>query len=108
MVRDGVGGTVKQLVGNSGLKANHNKCILRPKQLYEWGTKNIKGIFFFNVFSETVRENFLLKYDLDNRYSLTNHFFNWDSLHARLNSHYETCSYKKENQKRVKGYSKSV
>ena len=27
-------------------------------------------------------------------------FFNWDSLHARLNSHYEACSYKKEKHKK--------
>ena len=40
-------------------------------QLYEWGAKNIKGIFFFYVSSETVCEN-SLKYDLDNRYSLAN------------------------------------
>ena len=29
----------------------------------------------------------------DNGYDF---FFNWDSLHARLNSHYEAWSYKKE------------
>ena len=28
-------------------------------------------------------------------------FFNWDSLHARLNSHYEAWSYKKKAQKRL-------
>ena len=28
-------------------------------------------------------------------------FFNWDSLHARLNSHYEASSYKKKAQKRL-------
>ena len=27
---------------------------------------------------------------------LTFFFFNWDSLHARLNSHYKACSYKKK------------
>ena len=26
-------------------------------------------------------------------------FFNWDSLHARLNSHYKALSYKKKKQK---------
>ena len=25
------------------MRANHDKYILTPKQLYEWGTKNIKG-----------------------------------------------------------------
>ena len=27
-------------------------------------------------------------------------FFNWDSLHARLNSHYKAWSYKKKNHKK--------
>ena len=35
-------------------------------------------------------------------------FFNWDSLHARLNSHYEASSYKKKKRKKVKTYRKSV
>ena len=38
---------------------------------FEWRTKNIKGIFFFYISSETVHEN-SLKYYLDNHYSLTN------------------------------------
>ena len=33
-------------------------------------------------------------------------FFNWDSLHARLNSHYEALSYKKRSTKKVTGYIK--
>ena len=45
--------------------------ILTPKQLYEWGAKTIKGIFFFNFSSETVHEN-SLKYDLDNCCSFAN------------------------------------
>ena len=28
-------------------------------------------------------------------------FFNWDSLHAKLNSHYEAWSYKKKKHKKV-------
>ena len=28
------------------------------------------------------------------------YFFNWDSLHARLNSHYEAWSYKKKKHKK--------
>ena len=36
-------------------------------------------------------------------------FFNWDSLHARLNSHYETWSYKKKKStKKITDYRKSV
>ena len=34
--------------------------------------------------------------------------FNWDSLHARLNSHYEAWSYKKRSTKKITGYRKSV
>ena len=35
-------------------------------------------------------------------------FFNWDSLHARLRSHYEAWHYKKRSTKRITGYRKSV
>ena len=35
-------------------------------------------------------------------------FFNWDSLHARLNSHYKTWSYKKKNHKKIRAHRKSV
>ena len=31
-----------------------------------------------------------------------NIFINWDSLHARLNSHYEVYSYKKKKHKKTK------
>ena len=34
-------------------------------------------------------------------------FFNWDSLHARLNSHYKAWSYKKST-KKITAYRKSV
>ena len=37
-----------------------------------------------------------------------NYFLNWNSLHARLNSHYEAWSYKKKKQKMIKAYRKSV
>ena len=33
---------------------------------------------------------------------------NWDSLNARLNSHYEAWSYKKKKHKQIKVYRKSV
>ena len=35
-------------------------------------------------------------------------FFNRDSLHARLNSHYKAWSYKKKSTKKITGYRKSV
>ena len=39
---------------------------------------------------------------------LTFFFFNWDSPHARLNSHYEAWSYKKRSTKKIIGYRKTV
>ena len=33
---------------------------------------------------------------------------NWDSLHARLNSHYKAQSYKKKMHKKITAYKKSV
>ena len=35
-------------------------------------------------------------------------FFNWDSLNARLKSHYEAWTYKKRSTKKITGYRKSV
>ena len=35
-------------------------------------------------------------------------FFNWDSLHARLSSHYKAWSYKKKKHKKIKSYRKSL
>ena len=35
-------------------------------------------------------------------------FFNWDSLHTRLNSHYKAWSYKKKKHKKIKAYRKFV
>ena len=37
-----------------------------------------------------------------------NFFFNWESLHARLNSHYEAWSYKKKKHKKIRAHRKSV
>ena len=34
-------------------------------------------------------------------------FFNWDLLHAKLNSHYKAWSYKKKKHKKIKVYRKS-
>ena len=43
------------------------------------------------------------------RYAWSEDFFkNLDSLHARLNSHYEAWSYKKKNHKKITAYRKSV
>ena len=40
--------------------------------------------------------------------ALTKHFFNWDSLHSRLNSHCKAWSYKKKKDKKIKAYRKSL
>ena len=37
-----------------------------------------------------------------------NFCFNWDSVHARLNSHHKACSYKKKTHKKIKVYRKSI
>ena len=77
---------MKELVANASLKASY-KCILTPKQLYEWGTKNINGIFLFYVCSKTVCEN-CFKYDLDNQYnSLANTANRTRSHHSFISAH---------------------
>ena len=42
------------------------------------------------------------------RCSNKTHFFNWDSLHARLNSHCKAGSYNKTKHKKIKAYKKSL
>ena len=39
--------------------------------------------------------------------SITDAFFNWDSLHERLNNHCKAWSYKKKKHSKIKTYSKS-
>ena len=47
--------------------------------------------------------------DVNESYPIDNDFFkNWDSLHARLNSHYEVSSYKKKKHKNIKACRKSI
>ena len=45
---------------------------------------------------------------LDLSVNVSTFFLNWDSLHARLNSHCEAWSYKKRSTKKITGYRKSV
>ena len=35
-------------------------------------------------------------------------FFTWDSLHARLNSHYKASTYKNKNHTKIRAHMKSV
>ena len=41
-------------------------------------------------------------------FTCTDFLFYWDSLHARLNSHYKACSYNKKEHKKIKAYRKSL
>ena len=41
-------------------------------------------------------------------YATDSIFFNWDLLHAKLNSHYNSWSYKKKKHKKIKGCRKSL
>ena len=42
------------------------------------------------------------------RFFFVDNLFNWDSLHARLNSHYAAWSYKRKKCKKIKAYRKPV
>ena len=51
----------------------------------------------------------MLKLKITKTQNIRFFFFNWDSLHARLNSHDEAWSYKKKKStKKITGYRKSV
>ena len=50
-------------------------------------------------------KSFFINYATEQEHFLKN---NWDSLHARLNSHYKAWSYKKKKLKKIKVYRKSV
>ena len=48
--------------------------------------------------------------DIQQGFATSNYdiFFYWDSLHAKLNSHYKAWSYMKKKHKKIKAYRKSV
>ena len=48
----------------------------------------------------------MIKISVVQKEVLDYYFFNWDSFHARLNSHYEAWSYKKKKHKKVTTYRK--
>ena len=66
-----------------------NLCELFSKMSYAW-------LYSHKIFS--------ILYDG----LVLNRLINWDSLHARLNSHHEAWSYKKKKHKKVKACRKSV
>ena len=65
-------------------------------------TRNCKT--FFNDFNESIGVSALEELEIRLKENKTADclFFNWDSLHASLNSHYKARSYKKKKQKRLK------
>ena len=50
----------------------------------------------------------MIKISVVQKEVLDYYFFNWDSFHARLNSHYEAWSYKKKKHKKIRAHRKSV
>ena len=83
---------------------NYQK-ILMNKHVYLWlSILELSKILIYEFWADYVKPWWKSKVFL-----LSKHiFFNWDSLHARLNSHYEAWSYKKRIAKNITGYRKSV
>ena len=64
-----------------------------------------ENIFNFIVYFTKGKALFFFFYT---KLTCNNFFVNWDLLYARLNSHYETWSYKKKKYKKIKAYRKVV
>lgn len=54
---DGIGGTVKRLVGRASLQATTVGHILTASQMYDWCSENIPGIKFFYVSEVVINQN---------------------------------------------------
>ena len=54
---DGIGGTVKRLVGRASLQATTVGHILTASQMYDWSCANINGIKFFYISMADVIQN---------------------------------------------------
>ena len=83
------------------------------KKLFWWFCLSFFEIYFlFLIFGQKLPSEYINKQEINthkaNFYRLHKIkflqifiiFFNWDSLHARLNSHYEAWSYKKKKHKK--------
>ena len=69
--------------------------------------KNIKFSFWFEIYVHPpANKSRWMKVMQQNIFCSFFFFKNWDSLHARLNSHYKACSYKKKKHKKIKAYRK--
>ena len=65
-------------------------------------------LLYINDLPDNVICNIAIYADHATLYFLLFFIFNWDSPHAKLNSHYEVWSYKKKSTKNITGYRKSV
>ena len=77
------------------------------------GTQGVKPIFRVvggSPQSPHARGNSVSMYEIKHQFILCTLLvisiclFNWDSFHARLNSHYEAWSYKKKKHKKIEAY----
>ena len=85
-------------------------CVLHISSklsMHSFGSLFIFSLFFCS-FLEFIRVNFFLVCYSSTWLVFFFVFFNWDSLHARLNSHYKAWSYKKRTTKKITRYRKSV
>ena len=115
------------------LKTNKSAIIcnfykINSEESQDWGREQLQQSECSNIFPQnalnrsfqTFREQYLVndtrKYSnsdnflmfLSSFFSWQDFFFNCDSLHARLNSHFEKSSYKKKKHKKIKANKKSV
>ena len=73
------------------------------KMLSFFFCKDFHGFTFNSQFLYELKDKLLLSKTVSGIF-----FFNWDLLHAMLNSHYKACSYKKKKHKKIKAYRKSL
>ena len=79
------------------------------KNSMRFGSGSVFLFFYHQCFyTYETFEHFERAYGLSILISLLKLFFNWDLLHARLNSHYKAWSCKKKKQKKIKTYRKSL
>ena len=64
--------------------------------------------FRYKVINEIKIKNLAFFYTINSFKLALYLFFNWDSLHGRLNNHYKAWSYNKKKHKKIKAYRKSL
>ena len=81
-------------------KLGRNKNICGKSNGIRWYCLLICSVYFKLTW---LTSEFILVFRMNFFY-----FLNWDSLHARLNSHYKAWNYKKKKHRKIKSYKKSV